>query len=74
MVVVIVKPKCQLATGIGQGEEDLHVQALVAQPAVEALDVAVLHGPSWPDEVQMHTVAVGPQIYRSFLRIPANAH
>jgi hypothetical protein len=48
VVIVVVEPDSQLAPGIGQAEEHLHVQALVAQPSVEALDVAVLDGPPWP--------------------------
>jgi hypothetical protein len=39
-----------------QGEEDLHVQTLVTQLAVEAFDVAVLDGLARPNEVQMHAV------------------
>jgi len=57
-------PQAQLAAGIGQGEKDFDIQALVAQPAVEALNVSVLHCPTWPDEVQMNTVGVGPEIHR----------
>ena len=43
VVVVVPPPQMQLPAGVGQGEEDLHVQTLVAQLAVEAFDVAVLH-------------------------------
>ena len=45
-MVVIVEPDCQLAACICQAEEDLHVQALVAQFSVEDLDIAVLDRPS----------------------------
>jgi len=41
MVVVALTPQRQLVSSVGQTEEDLHVQALVAQSAVEALDVTL---------------------------------
>jgi hypothetical protein len=50
LMVVIMAPQGQFAACIGEGEEDFHVQALIAQLAVEALDVAVLDRPPWPDE------------------------
>ena len=64
MVVVVAPPVIQLSPGVSQVEEDLDVQALVAQLAVEALDVAVLHWSAWADEVQVHTVAIRPVIER----------
>ena len=54
----------QLTPSVGQGEEDLHVETLVPQLAVEAFDVAVLHGLARPNEVQMHAVLVGPEVHR----------
>jgi hypothetical protein len=36
-MVVIPPPEMQLATSVGQGEEDFHVQALVPQLAVETI-------------------------------------
>jgi len=63
VVVVVVEPECQLPAGIGQAEEYLHVQALIAQSSVEALDVAVLDRPPWPDEVQMYSVQISPVIH-----------
>ena len=41
-VVVVVAPQRQRSAGIGQAVEDRLIQALVAQAAVERLDVAVL--------------------------------
>ena len=41
-VIVIVSPESQLAASIIQGVEDLLVEQLVAQAAVEAFDEAVL--------------------------------
>ena len=63
-MVVIMAPQGQLATGIGQGKKDFHVQALIAQPAVEALDIAVFDRLARTDEVQVHSVVIGPQIHR----------
>ena len=41
-VVVIVSPESQLAASIIQGVEDLLVEQLVAQTAVEAFDEGIL--------------------------------
>ena len=62
MVVVVAPPEVQLPACIGQVEEHLYVQAFVAQSPVEALDVAVLDRPAWTDEVQVHTVPIGPVV------------
>ncbi len=64
-MVVIVVPQGQLAASIGQREEDLHVQALVAQSSVEALEVAVFDRAPRPDEIQVHSVLISPEIRRS---------
>jgi len=58
-----MQPESQLATGIGQAEEHLDVQALVAQSPIEALNVAVLDRPSLPDEIQVHSVCVCPLVH-----------
>lgn len=58
--VVIVAPERQLATGVVQGIEDLLVQKLVTQAAVEALDEGVLLGLAWIDVVPGDGVLVGP--------------
>ena len=44
VVIVVEAPGFDLLPGVVQGEELLHVQALVAQAAVEGLDV---RGPGW---------------------------
>ena len=59
-MVLVVVPEGQLATGIGQAVEDLFVEALVAQAAVERLDIAILLGLSWVDVVPFDTVLIGP--------------
>jgi hypothetical protein len=62
----------QLTPSVGQGEEDLHVETLVTQLAVEAFDVAVLHGLARPNELQMHAVVIVNLKFPSFgrLKIP----
>lgn len=74
VVVVIAAPEIQLAPCIGQVEEHLHVQALVAKPTVEALDIAVLDRAPWADEVQMYTVPVGLVIKRLARELCAVVH
>src|SRR5277367_3793607 len=41
--VILLAPTCQGASYIVQGAEPARVEALVAEPPVEAFDVAVLH-------------------------------
>ena len=55
--VVIVAPERQLPAGVVQGIEDLLVQKLVAQAAVEALDEGVLLGLELPPENRTVTEA-----------------
>lgn len=61
-LVVVAAPLLDGRAGIGQADEPALVQALVAQPAVEALDVAVLHRLAWLDEVEQHAVRMCPLI------------
>lgn len=58
--VVVVSPQGQLSAGIGQAVEDLLVQAIVAQAAIEGLDVAVLLRLARVDVVPFDAVLVGP--------------
>jgi hypothetical protein len=62
VVVVVVEPESQLPGGIGQAKEHVHIQTLNTQPSVEALNLAALGRPSWPNEIQMHSVRVRPVI------------
>ena len=58
---VVVEPPCRdLFARLVQRLEPVLVQALVAEPAVEALDVAVLHGPPWLDQKVSNAVALCP--------------
>ena len=64
-LVVVPAPSGDLGAGLMQCLEPVLVQALIPEPAVEALDVAVLHGPPWfdqdvPDAVALCPVDEGP--------------
>ena len=62
-LVVVAPPGLDLLPRVGQIEEPVLVQTLVAELAVEALDETVLHGPSGGDEVQLHLILVSPLIH-----------
>src|ERR1700712_1507211 len=57
---VVLAPERDGRSGLLQRLEPLFVQALVPELAVEALDVAVLHGPSRLDQDVADCVGVGP--------------
>ena len=59
-VIVVVPPAFDHGTRLGEAAEDLLVQALVSQLAVEAFDEAVLLGLARSDVVPVHAGAVGP--------------
>ncbi|SSP03799.1 Uncharacterised protein [Acinetobacter baumannii] len=59
-VVVVDAPAFDDGAGLGQGGEDLLVQALVAEPAVEAFDEAILLRLARRDVMPGHAGAVGP--------------
>src|SRR5262245_11447708 len=60
MLVVVEAPGFDLLPGILERDELMHVQALVAQAAVERLDVRVLHGVAGMDEGERHAAAIRP--------------
>lgn len=45
---------------MSQAQEYVLVQALVSELAVEGLDISVLHGSSWLDEVEHDASALCP--------------
>ena len=65
MVVVVVAPVVDDATHVAQAVEPVLRQVLVAEAAVEALDVGVLHRFAGLDEAQLHAVASGPVLHRA---------
>ena len=52
-MVIVLQPHREFVTGVGQAEEHLDIQTLVAQLAIEAFDIAVLDRSPWPNEVQI---------------------
>ena len=42
LFVVVQPPHFELRTGIGEREDNIHIEALISQPSVKALDEAIL--------------------------------
>lgn len=59
-LVVVPTPCGNLGACLAQALEPVLIEALVAELAVEALDVAVLHGTPWLDENVADMVLLGP--------------
>ena len=62
-LVVVLAPALELVTHVGEREEHLHVQALIAQPSVKGFDIAVLDRLARPDEVEVYAVLICPHIH-----------
>src|ERR1017187_6094949 len=60
--VVIDSPVFDGFPRIVQSEKPVLVEAFLAELAMEAFDVTVLHRPSWCDEVQCDLVLIGPLV------------
>ena len=52
--IVVDAPRLDLLACILDRRELMHVQALVAEPAVEGFNEGILHGFARPDEIQLH--------------------
>ena len=65
---VICPPTFQLFARIRQAEEDLAVQALIAEPAVETLDITVLNGTAWSngDMIGLQKAGVSDKVIGEF--------
>lgn len=77
MVIVIVTPRRDQLPGVAQVGEQVLVETLVSQAAVEALDEAVLHGLSRRDVVPLDLPVFLPfqdGIRRKFGPIIADHH
>ena len=59
-LVVVLAPGGNGRPGLGEGFEPMLIQALVTELAVEALDVAVLHGLAWLDQQVLDAVSLCP--------------
>ena len=58
--VVIEPPSLDLFARLVQILEPVLLQTLIAEAAIQALDVAVLHGPPWLDQDVSNTVSLSP--------------
>ncbi len=55
-MVVVVQPVTHSLLYLCKGEEEIHVEALISELAIEALNVAILNGFSGSYEVELHLV------------------
>lgn len=72
--VIVLAPRFKLLAGVSKIEEQVGVQAFVAQTAVEALDKAVLCRLARPDEIQLHARLMGPGIHCPAAKLRAVVH
>ncbi len=61
-LVVVPTPRLDLKPRVGDVQEPVRRQALVAEPAVEAFNVGVLNGLAGLDEGQGDLVTAAPKI------------
>src|SRR5687767_16033846 len=74
--VVFLQPLFSLLFDLVQGLKHEHVEHRFAIATVESFNEAVLHRPTWLDELELHVVLFGPisQCCRAFLgRYPVSA-
>ena len=64
-VIVFMAPRLDGVASVLEGQEPVHVQAVIAERAVEALDEGILRRLSGLDEVELDATRVGPSIERS---------
>ena len=55
-IVVVVQPVTHSLLHLCKGEEEIHIEALISELPIEALNVAVFHGFSGSYEVKLHVV------------------
>jgi hypothetical protein len=61
-VIVFLLPALDAGSGLRQTGEPVQIETLIAELPVEALQVAVLRGLTWVDEIQGDTVRIRPGI------------
>lgn len=66
----ILTPGCECTQDIVQGAEPVCIEALIAQPSAQALDVAVLHGAARLDMHQINLVFFRPAQAAGEIRTP----
>ena len=57
-LVVVSTPIFDNVTGMFQINKPVSIQTLIPEPAVKALSISILYRLPWPDEIQLHTLAV----------------
>ena len=62
--IVLTPPRFDQNLGLLQRVENFAVQELIAQPSVEAFDVAVLPGAAWRDVCGLCANASDPRLHR----------
>ena len=60
--VVIDPPVFDDLARLADAREPVLVQALIPEPAIEALDIGILGRLAWVDEIQLNAVVIGPGI------------
>jgi hypothetical protein len=73
-MVVVVAPEPQHKAGMAERDEQRFIEAFVAQPALAALDVAVLAGLAWCDVVPLDAPILRPLQDRQAGQLGAVAH
>lgn len=63
-LIIIPSPGLDLGPRVGQRQEPVRVQALVAQAAVERLHERVVGGLARPREIERGPVLIGPAVQR----------
>ena len=61
--VVVDPPRLDELAGLGQRLEPVQVEALVAERAIERLDVSIISQFAWSGEAEAALVGIGPQIH-----------
>src|SRR5260221_11413292 len=62
--IVLDAPRFDLVPRIVERNEDVFIQAFLAQPCIEALDVRVLNRLARFDELQLYAMLIGPLVER----------
>ena len=61
-LVIVATELLNLEAGIGDVEEPVRRETLIAEAAVKAFDVRILYGLPRADEDQLDAVSVGPDV------------
>lgn len=73
-LVVVPPPRLDLVPRVGQRQEPVRVQALVAQAAVERLDQGIVDRLARSGEVDLDPIQVGPLIKHATGKLRSVVH